>query len=554
MKIQLNSSDFPVEVLEAGRSLVKAYFPEVEIRVTQEQVAGIQNYENQEAMFPTKKAAQRGTEETGPGDEKLPGKMFEKLSMNRTGLDDPERQRQNLMAVIEVGREQGDRTPLNLIWRTAGTDSVVQLTAAEIEEILSQPIIGRETPDKLLCKHGLLKLLTAVSGQSLPWGILTGIRPTKIAHQLADRGYNHTGQVEVLHKRYAVRQDKAELLAGIAQVQKPYLAEMQNNPHMVAVYAGIPFCPSRCSYCSFPGYPVGRGREQLKAYLAALRQEIEQAGVMMKGFGFKAGTLYIGGGTPTVLDAGELENLLAQLQADIPMRADVELTVEAGRPDTLTLAKLLVFKKFGVTRLSINPQTMHNLTLQRIGRGHSVAAISEVYAEARSLSRWVINMDLILGLPGEGLGEVKESLEQIALLQPDNLTVHALALKRGSREMENGYRHPNGAIIEEMQNFARTTAMAWGLRPYYLYRQKAIAGNTENIGYAKPGLECRYNIGIMEERQSVIGLGAGAATKVVNPKDYSLHNLPHPADRQAYIARWPELHVERSKTFHDLFV
>ena len=414
----------------------------------------------------------------------------------------------------------------------------VWLTSAEIHKIVREPLPGREDSLKTLVKHAVLRILAEVSGRQLPWGILTGIRPTKLLHRLTDMGISRPEQSRVLQERYAIRPDKVELVLDVAQVQKPHLQRMADNPQLVAVYVAIPFCPSRCSYCSFPGYLLSNSRHELTVYLAALREEIKAVGAMLTRYSLKADSIYVGGGTPTILTTAELAELADALREGIPTTADCEFTVEAGRPDTLSEDKLGELVRMGVNRLSINPQTMQEATLRRIGRSHSVKVLVDAYKLARSLSNWVINMDLILGLPGEGVDDVRHTLASIGTLKPANLTVHALARKRGSREWETGWRQVEPETAEEMLAATRAAAREWGLRPYYLYRQKQITGNLENIGYARPGCECRYNIAIMEERQTVIGLGAGASTKVVDHRDYSLTNLQHPGNWQAYAAQW----------------
>lgn len=428
------------------------------------------------------------------------------------------------------------------------------LNHEEVQIVLCHEKIGKETDPKILLRQGLYRLLSKVTGHVPPWGILTGIRPSKILHHLNDLGTSVNSAEKVLRERYSIREDKVHLLQGIVAIQKPYLEEMKKRPERVAVYVGIPFCPTRCSYCSFPAYSLQQGREPLKTYLQGLFEEIRITGEWMKETGLIADSLYMGGGTPTILTTSEITKLLQGLREYIPLavsdtprraREGLELTVEAGRPDTLSKEKLSALRAQGVNRLSINPQTMHDRTLQRIGRSHTVEDILRVYELAREIPGWIINMDVILGLPGESVNDVHETLERIGKLNPDNLTVHALAIKRGSKVHEAGLTENLGRELESMQEIVLSSVRSWGLRPYYLYRQKHIAGNLENIGFARPGTECRYNIGIMEERQNVIGIGAGASSKVVNPVDYSLVNLQHPSNGQAYLKRWRETHEKR---------
>lgn len=428
-----------------------------------------------------------------------------------------------------------------------------ELGSDELRQILRQPRPGRETLLSITLKLVLLKLLSKVTGTELPWGILTGIRPTKLLHRLSDQGVSANGQRMALQVLYAVRQDKIALLQSVATVQVPYLEQQRRDPKKVGVYVGIPFCPSRCTYCSFPGYHLSEGRTELQGYLESLREEVKAAGRMMFESGLEGDTLYFGGGTPSILTEQELEELLAVCRAWLPLQKGIELSFEAGRPDTLSEEKLRVLAELGVTRLSINPQSMQDATLRRIGRAHTVQSVLKTFQAARQLVPWIINMDLIIGLPGEGEAEMRSTLSQLDKLRPDNLTVHAFALKRGAKESEWGYEHPDALLAAQMQAMAFETASSWGLRPYYLYRQKHMAGNSENIGYAQPGKESRYNIAIMEERQSIIGLGAGASSKVVNPVDYSLVNLQHPSNWQVYRTRWPDLQVKRAVEFSRIY-
>ncbi len=452
---------------------------------------------------------------------------------------------------VEIGFEAplGLTSHMIFSWKLLGLSSIpeegeapfsmvrnllITLTGEEIAAILDQPEVSKETPPKLLIKHGLLKLLSQVCDRRLPWGILTGIRPGKIMHRLYELGFSREERFTVLEKRYAIRPDKVELLEDIAARQRPYLEELKRNPRKIAVYVGIPFCPTRCTYCSFPGYSLGKERQELAIYLKALQAEIREVGLLMKDLGLVADTVYIGGGTPTILTPSEISHLVDELKYWLPWQECREFTVEAGRVDTLSREMLEVLKECGVSRLSINPQSMQEITLARIERGHDVTEVVRVYELARKISDWVINMDLILGLPGEDLKDVRNTLEQLEKLQPDNLTVHMLALKRGSVELEKGYKHNLGPELEQMQELAGQVAASWGLRPYYLYRQKRIAGNLENIGYARPGLECFYNISIIEERQTILGLGAGASTKIFNPVKNTLLNEQHPTSWQRY--------------------
>ncbi|WP_414648015.1 coproporphyrinogen dehydrogenase HemZ [Desulfitobacterium sp.] len=548
MNFQLMSTTLTRSELEAGLSLIRAFFPEGKVSVKGPVTIGDLEHD---------------VNENGKVDSQKSGNVNGHVSGNELV---------ELVAVIEVdvtfpGRpynvqgkfyyEPAQAQPhLHLCPQTFQSDAYapskryqVLISPQDVEQILTHPQVGKETERKVLLKHGLYHLLTQVTGHTPPWGILTGIRPSKILHRLNDLGISETSEKKVLLERYLIREDKTQLLQEVVVLQRPYLKEIVDHPEQVAVYVGIPFCPTRCTYCSFPAYSLQQGREPLQAYLQGLYEEIRVTGAWMKETGRCASSLYMGGGTPTILSTSEISVLLQWIRKNIPMAEEIELSVEAGRPDTLSQEKLQALREQGVNRLSINPQSMHNRTLKRIGRAHSVEDILRIYELAREIPGWAINMDLILGLPGENVADVRESLKQIGELKPDNLTVHALAIKKGSKEYEAGLVQNLGTELESMQEIVLASARSLGMRPYYLYRQKHIAGNLENIGFALPGAECRYNIGIMEERQSVIGIGAGASSKVVNPQDFSLTNMKHPSNWQVYLRRWPEIYQKRVGEF-----
>lgn len=500
MKISLRSHTLSRSELEAGLSLSRAFFPEAQI----------------------------GLEVNGADCE---------LGIIRLDIHYPD----------TPWQIEGNFRGFSCETKLRSAQSSVIFNEDQIKLILSHPYAGKEDKRKFLLKRGLFSLLVQVTGHTPPWGILTGIRPSKILHRLKAAGYSSEERAASLGEAYAIREDKSQLLQEVVDIQQPFLEDMKNHPQDVAVYIGIPFCPTRCSYCSFPAYSLKQSREPLEHYLQGLGEEIRAAGAWMKARGLTADSLYLGGGTPTILAIPEMERLIALMMTYIPHKEAGEFSVEAGRPDTLSKEKLLALRASGVNRLSVNPQTMHDRTLQRIGRAHTVEDIIKAYKLAREIPGWVINMDLIMGLPGEGVKDIQDTLERIRVLEPDNLTVHALAIKRGSKEHEQGLTQNLGRELETMQEVVMAAARYMGMQPYYLYRQKHIAGNLENIGFAKPRLECRYNIGIMEEHQTVIGLGAGASSKIVNPKDFSLVSFHHPANWQVYLERWGETQRKREE-------
>ena len=330
----------------------------------------------------------------------------------------------------------------------------------------------------------------------------------------------------------------------VAQKEKELLEQLDYE-NGYSLYIGIPFCPSICSYCSFSSYPIGLWKKRVDEYLDAVCKELSFIGETAKRNNKKLNTVYIGGGTPTTLEAVQLDRLLTHLENNVSFEDLKEITVEAGRPDSITREKLEVLKVHNIGRISINPQTMQQKTLHEIGRWHTVEDIKRVYAMARELGFDNINMDLIAGLPGETAEDMQDTLEQIKELAPDSLTVHALAMKRASRltreQKENSVKHKESIAKQEpgnvpaestsddtekiaanlscMIDMAADYAKEMDLVPYYLYRQKNIAGNFENVGYAKVDKAGIYNILIMEEKQSIIAVGAGASTKIVVPED-----------------------------------
>ena len=356
----------------------------------------------------------------------------------------------------------------------------------------------------------LYRQLERQTGRSLSWGVLTGVRPVKLALQKLTDGMGQDEFVRWFGESYLVSREKSELAWQVAGREKALLDRLDMKDGY-SLYVGIPFCPTVCSYCSFSSGELSAWKGRIDDYLDALCREL--CFIASESAGTRINTIYIGGGTPTTLSETQLERLLSCIGAYFPREHLLEFTVEAGRADSITRGKLSVLKRHGVTRISINPQTMQQKTLDEIGRRHTVGEVKEAFSLARSMGFDNINMDVIAGLPGETLADVKDTLRQIEQLCPDNLTVHSLAIKRAAR-ME---RHDDesagriGAMIEE----AACAAGRMGMLPYYLYRQKNIAGNFENVGYAKVDKAGIYNILIMEEKQSIIAAGAGASTKIL---------------------------------------
>lgn len=393
-------------------------------------------------------------------------------------------------------------------------------------------------------KQLIYTALSEYTGKKLPWGTLTGIRPTKIPMTLLEQG---TSKDEILHymqEHYFVSTEKGELAIEIADREKKLLDTLHYE-NGYSLYIGIPFCPTTCLYCSFTSYPIFSWKKRMGEYLDALEKEIDFVAERYKDRVLD--TIYIGGGTPTTLEAEELTRILNKLGKSFDLSHLKELTVESGRADSITYEKLLAMKEGGVTRISVNPQTMKQETLDLIGRKHTVEQVKEAFALAREAGFSNINMDLILGLPGETAEDVRNTMAEIKKLAPDSLTVHSLAIKRASRL--NQWIEENGISLlnntEETMGITMEGAGEMGLLPYYLYRQKNMSGNFENVGYAKESKFGIYNILIMEEKQTIAALGAGSISKRVYA-DGRIERCDNVKDVGLYIEKIDEM-IERKR-------
>ena len=384
-------------------------------------------------------------------------------------------------------------------------------------------------------KMKLYRLLKAETGQHPPWGALTGVRPTRLFAQRVASGLTPPQSAASLMREYDMTQDKVNLLADVYWMQR---ALLDAAPNAIDVYVGIPFCPTTCHYCSFGSVPIASFSPlQVTAYVEALKHELISIRPMLGDLGFVPRCVYVGGGTPTVLPEHLLEQLLRVLRGLFPEA--IEWTVEAGRPDTLDNNRIGVLRDAGIRRISINPQTMNDETLARIGRNHTAADVLDAYHRARPHFS-IINMDLIAALPGETPEDMQKTLDAIQTLRPDNLTVHTLAIKRASRLHQEGAVHESAAQAEEAVAAAAACAAAMGLLPYYLYRQKAMAGGLENVGYARPGAACRYNVDIMEEGVAIAAFGAGGISKAIFPGG-RIERSPNLRNATEYILRIEEM-------------
>jgi oxygen-independent coproporphyrinogen-3 oxidase len=377
------------------------------------------------------------------------------------------------------------------------------------------------------------------------WGILTGVRPVKLFGELAAANGFEAARA-IMRGSYYVSEKKLGLLTRIHDFQRRHIGAPPKGS--VGLYIGIPFCPTRCEYCSFPSNQKPYG--EISQYLGALRSEILAVSGGMEKKGLYAETVYIGGGTPTTLNEEDLDGLLGLVNQCFRTPALHEFTVEAGRPDTVTEGKLASMARHGVTRISINPQSMNSGTLSAIGRDHSPEDIHRAFAAARRAGLPVINADIIAGLPDEEEGGFEESLNELIGLGPDNITVHTLAVKRAARLKENDseYSYSRAHAASLMLGAAERALSAADYGPYYLYRQKQTAGNLENTGYTKGALPCLYNVRIMEENQSIVALGAGASSKAYYPEENRLERVFNVSNYEIYIERLPEM-LERKAKF-----
>jgi oxygen-independent coproporphyrinogen-3 oxidase len=397
---------------------------------------------------------------------------------------------------------------------------------------------------KQAVSYTLLMLLEQYTGMEQGWGILTGIRPTKLLHHLLSSGMSRKEAHRHLTTDYMVRPHKLNLLQQIIDLQLSVVPDFYEIDQELSVYIGIPFCPTKCAYCTFPAYAIKSHTASVHPFLEGLHYEIEKIGEWLKRHDRRITSVYLGGGTPTSVTAEDMDRLFAALHRSFPHMENVrELTVEAGRPDTITPEKLTVMKQWKVDRISINPQSFTQETLHAIGRHHTVEETVEKYHLAMEMGLTNINMDLIIGLPGEGLAELEHSLEQVEKLMPASLTVHTLSFKRASEMTQNKerYRVADRDEIGRMMELASRWTKRQGYRPYYLYRQKNILGNLENVGYALPGKESIYNIMIMEEAQTILGLGCGAVSKLMKPGSGKLMRWPNPKDPKTYNETYREL-------------
>ena len=462
--------------------------------------------------------------------------------------------------IIAVPEEEMDR----LASEEQGEENVRFLSLIYEEGKISGRLFdreGKEAKQEVCCAYHdheksrnavcrfLYRLFSEFTGRTLPWGMLTGIRPTKIVMKWMEETTDV--QRESLEKRfsetYLADAQKAHLCVQVADREKRFL-ESHPYEEEYSLYIGIPFCPTTCLYCSFASFPVERFGDRIAAYMHALTKEMEFVAQACAQKGLTS--IYVGGGTPTALDEDSLQYLMEQIHRLFPVEKTREFTVEAGRPDSVTRKKLQILYDAGVGRISINPQTMHDETLRLIGRNHTVQQVRDAFSLAREVGFSNINMDMITGLPGEDISHVRGTLKEIFEMRPESLTVHSLAIKRAAHlnmEMEK-YQELVKGSTNEMLRAVDAACTDMGMLPYYMYRQKNIPGNLENIGYSLPGKECLYNILIMEEKQDIISCGAGASTKYVFPEENRIERTENVKNIDHYINRIDEM-IDRKRKY-----
>ena len=400
--------------------------------------------------------------------------------------------------------------------------------------LLHHPLRGRNHKQSMLDGVKICYYLLArkVYGKELPWGCITGIRPAKIA---AD--YLYEGGKDDFKRDYLLSEEKADLAVRVARSQMQL--EQQIDRGAVGIYMGIPFCPTRCLYCSFVSLPMDKQKRNIQPYVDALCQEIEFTGKGLRAQGRSLGPVYMGGGTPTSLTAEQLEQILSAAETYLFDKPPAEFTVEAGRPDTITEEKLITLMRHGVTRISINPQTLNDSVLASIGRKHTAQEFLDAFSLARACGFRHINTDLIAGLPGENRDMFLNSLQQLIGLAPEAITVHTMCVKRAADLKRTAA--PESYSPSSMVWRAETLLQKNGYHPYYMYRQKDTLDNLENTGYAKTGYESVYNVFMMEDLGSVLGLGAGSVSKLFCLKTGQIERVFNLKDAHEYIRNFEEI-------------
>ena len=424
----------------------------------------------------------------------------------------------------------------------------VEIYCGEKHAVMSQNA-GKDNEFEL-CRM-IYKIMSEMTGIVPEWGCLTGIRPVKKINALIDNGYNKADIFNFMREKYFTSDEKLELAYLTAVTQKKYIDTINKNSF--SLFVSIPFCPSRCLYCSFVSHSIDtpNAKKLLPDYVKRLCEEIAYTAKTAYELGLELDTIYIGGGTPTVLSAEQIEVIMAQIQKNFDISKIREYTVEAGRPETISAEKLKIIKKYGATRISVNPQTMNDSVLAAVGRKHTVADFLNAFRLARSLGFDNINTDTIAGLPTDTPDSFRRTIDELCTLSPESITVHALTVKRSADLYSRSDRGTDNGV-SEMVGYAQKTLVGNGFLPYYLYRQKNTVDNLENTGFAKQGYECIYNIAIMEEIQTILAAGAGGSSKLYSPSENRLERVVNFKYPYEYISRFDAL-LDKKKKINNFY-
>ena len=457
------------------------------------------------------------------------------------------------------GRPTGDRAELRLMSGTKVTTVTCVLvyhgqTANGRTSVPNGELTDPAETDRRLqgaIKRAFYRAAMGIGLPHRPWGMLTGVRPGKLMTPLLAQGLNDAQAARQFERQYDVSPARADLVVRTAHATLRAMESLGSKD--VCLYVGIPFCPTRCAYCSFVSQAVERSFKLMEPYLAALEQEITDAARMVAETGLSVKSFYMGGGTPTTLSAQQMDHLLTHLNKSFDLTGCAEYCIEAGRPDTITREKLQVLLDHGADRISVNPQSMEDEVLRAIGRKHTAADIEATMALATSMGFPHVNMDLIAGLPADTPEGFRRTLDKCLTFGADNITVHTLSLKKGSRILLEGLPIPSAQNVSAMLDYANDALRTAGFTPYYLYRQKYMSGSFENVGWCISGAEGLYNIYIMEELHSILSLGAGGSTKMVDPVRDRIERVFHPKFPTEYIARPEKLRqdLETFRRFHE---
>ena len=414
---------------------------------------------------------------------------------------------------MEIRLSRGSRytTAACALWRSG---QVFRGRAAAVLPAGTEPLEADRVQQRLI-KNAIYRAALKSGVKKPAWGALTGVRPGKLLAGLLNQGLSEQQAVKAFIRDYDVSTARAALCLDTSRETLKAMAAL--GPRDICLYVGIPFCPTRCAYCSFVSQSVEKSMKLIAPFHQALRKEIAATAAQVRALGLRVVSVYMGGGTPTTLSASQLDELCTWLAEEFDLSALREYTVEAGRPDTITEEKLRVLRRHGVDRLSVNPQTMDDAVLAAIGRKHTAADIVSALETVRRVGGFAVNMDLIAGLPGDTPAQFGDTLEKVLALSPENITVHTLSLKKGSRITLEGSAIPGAAEVSAMLDLAGQRLRSADYAPYYLYRQKFMSGGFENVGWAKPGYVNLYNICIMEELCSILAMGGGGSTKLIRP-------------------------------------